>query len=68
MFVSNPRRKLGQLALVLALVELSGCSELGVLLGVRTRLDKLPVTAISASMVDKAGPSPITATPRANMM
>ncbi len=45
-----------RLALLLTLVDLGGCSELGVLLGMRTRLDKLPVTSISSSMVGKAGP------------
>src|ERR1700722_8204603 len=42
--------------LLLTLVDLGGCSELGVMLGMRTRLDKLPVTSISSSMVGKAGP------------
>jgi hypothetical protein len=41
--------------LVLILVSLAGCSSVAVWLGLRVRLDKLPVTAVSASMVSKAG-------------
>jgi hypothetical protein len=47
----NPGLGIDKLAFLLALVSIGGCSELGVLLGVRTRLDKLPVTSISASLV-----------------
>jgi hypothetical protein len=41
--------------LVLILVSLAGCSSVAVWLGLRVRLDKVPVTAVSASMVSKAG-------------
>ena len=42
-------------ALVFAFVTLAGCSSLAVWLGLRVRLDKLPVTSVSASMVSKRG-------------
>jgi hypothetical protein len=45
-------------ALLLAL--LVGCSSLAVSLGLRVRLDKLPVTALSASLVDGRG-APVSA-------
>jgi hypothetical protein len=41
--------------LVLTLLSTTGCSAIAVALGLRIRLDKLPVTAISASLVDKHG-------------
>lgn len=37
-------------AAILAAMLLTGCGSLGVLLGTRTRLDKLPVTAVSAQL------------------
>lgn len=39
---------------------LVGCSSIAVSLGVRIRLDKLPITAVSASLVDKRG-APVVA-------
>jgi hypothetical protein len=42
-------------ALVFVLVTLAGCSSLAVWLGLRVRLEKLPVTSVSASMVSKRG-------------
>ena len=39
----------------LLLALLVGCSSVAVLVGLRVRLDKIPVTAISASLVDKRG-------------
>ena len=39
----------------LLLALLVGCSSIAVSLGLRIRLDKLPITAISASLVDKQG-------------
>jgi hypothetical protein len=39
----------------------TGCSDLAVFLGLRTRLDKLPVTSISASLVGKGSVQPVTA-------
>jgi hypothetical protein len=41
--------------LALALLSITGCSAIAVALGLRIRLDKLPVTAICASLVDKHG-------------
>jgi hypothetical protein len=49
--------------LFIVVVGLAGCGDLGVLLGLRTRLDKLPVTSISASLVGKNGSQPITSLP-----
>jgi hypothetical protein len=48
-------------ALVFVLVTLAGCSSLAVWLGLRVRLDKLPVTAVSASMVSKRGGPTVSA-------
>lgn len=42
-------------------IVLVGCSDFAVLLGVRTRLDKLPVTSITASIVTKGSPTPVIA-------
>lgn len=39
----------------------AGCSDLAVFLGLRTRLDKLPVTSISATLVTKKTSQPVTA-------
>jgi len=47
--------------LPLALFICAGCSNLAVFLGLRTRLDKLPVTSISATLVNKGGVQPVTA-------
>ncbi len=41
--------------LALVFLTLAGCSSVAVWLGFRVRLDKLPVTAVSASMVTKKG-------------
>jgi hypothetical protein len=49
--------------LFIVIVALAGCGDLGVLLGLRTRLDKLPVISISASLVGKKGSEPITSLP-----
>jgi len=46
---------------LLAMLFCAGCSDLAVLLGLRTRLDKLPVTSISASLVAKGSSQPVTA-------
>ncbi len=54
-------RRLAPATASLLAVYLAGCSEIGILLGLRTRLDKQPVTAISASLVDKTGLAPVTA-------
>src|SRR5579863_1970882 len=45
---------------VLLLALLAGCSGLAQFLGLRVRLDKIPVTAVSASLVDKRG-APVVA-------
>jgi len=45
-------------AAVTALVLLSGCGSVGVALGMRTRLDKLPVTAVSAKLSPQASLTP----------
>jgi hypothetical protein len=45
-------------ALLLAL--LAGCSAGAEFLGLQTRLDKIPVTVVSASLVDKRG-APVVA-------
>lgn len=47
--------------LVLTLPPLSGCSSVAVFLGLRIRLDKLPVTAVSASLVNGRSGAPVTA-------
>lgn len=55
--------RLGHSALaILPLVMLlcAGCTDLAVFLGLRTRLDKLPVTSISASLVSKSNAQPVT--------
>jgi hypothetical protein len=47
------------LALIaLAVVALSGCGSVGVLLGLRTRLDKIPITSLSASLSPDPGIAP----------
>jgi hypothetical protein len=43
------------MTLVLALMTLAGCSSVAVWLGFRVRLDKLPVTSVSASIVTRKG-------------
>lgn len=53
-------RSLSALLLALLLALLVGCSSLAVSLGLRVRLDKIPVTALSVSLVDKHG-APVTA-------
>ncbi len=51
----------GLVILPFAMLVLAGCSNLAVFLGLRTRLDKLPVTSISASLVTKGSVQPVTA-------
>src|ERR1700722_1514879 len=51
----------GITALVFVFVPLAGCSSLAVWLGLRVRLDKLPVTTVSASMVSKRGGPTVSA-------
>jgi hypothetical protein len=48
-------------ALVFVFATLAGCSSLAVWLGLRVRLDKLPVTSIAASMVSKRGGPAVSA-------
>src|SRR5215469_1567100 len=60
------RRQIGGLSLCavvasLALISMSGCSAVAVRLGLRVRLDKLPVTAVTASLMDKPNGSGISA-------
>src|SRR5258708_20941183 len=43
---------------VVAILSLVGCGSFEVALGMRTRLDKLPVTALSASLSPEPGLSP----------
>lgn len=47
--------------LVAILVSLSGCSSIAVFLGLRIRLDSLPVSAVSASLVNARGGSAVSA-------
>jgi hypothetical protein len=46
------------LLVLLATLALPGCESLGVALGVRTRLDKLPVTTIAAALLPPGGIAP----------
>ncbi len=46
------------ITVLLAALTLSGCESLGVALGLRTRVDKLPVTALTASLVPDPGLAP----------
>ena len=55
MCTSRVSRWICGVVLALALLSITGCSAIAVALGLRIRLDKLPVTAISASLVDKRG-------------
>jgi hypothetical protein len=48
----------------LAVVTLSGCGSVGVLLGLRTRLDKIPITAMSATL----SPDPVLAPGKAGRL
>jgi hypothetical protein len=48
----------GACLLALGLLALEGCGSIGVALGLRTRLDKVPVTALSASLSPDPGLSP----------
>jgi hypothetical protein len=63
MHLSSQRRSPRAVLILLpvTLVALAGCSDLAVRLGLRTRLDKLPVTSIAASLVGKDGSVPVTA-------
>jgi hypothetical protein len=47
--------------LALVLVSMAGCSTIAVFLGLRVRLDSLPVTAASASLVDNRSGSVVSA-------
>jgi hypothetical protein len=47
--------------LPLMMLVCAGCSNLAVFLGLRTRLDKLPVTSITASLVSKGSVQPVRA-------
>ena len=49
--------RLGVIVLLAALT-LSACESIGIALGLRTRLDKVPVTALSASLVPDPGLAP----------
>jgi hypothetical protein len=51
----------GRAILPFAVLACTGCSNLAVFLGLRVRLDKLPVTSISASLVSKGSVQPVTA-------
>jgi hypothetical protein len=44
--------------LAVACLALAGCGSVGVLLGLRTRLDKIPITALSASLTPDPGLAP----------
>jgi len=57
----NASLRAGQVVLPITLVALVACSDLAVLVGLRTRLDKLPVTSISASLVGKGAAGAVTA-------
>ncbi len=58
---SLPGRSTRIAVLTLLLLSIGGCSGLAVFLGLRIRLDKIPVTAVSASMVAKRNASMVTA-------
>jgi hypothetical protein len=45
-------------AVAVGMLSLVGCGSLGVALGLRTRLDKLPITAVSAALYPRPGLSP----------
>jgi hypothetical protein len=47
--------------LVTGLVALSGCTELAVRLGLRTRLDNVPVSSVSAALVSEHDHTPVNA-------
>jgi len=52
-------RLLGLSILPLMLIVCTACSDVAVFLGLRTRLDKLPVTSITASLVRAGSAQPI---------
>src|ERR1700722_2603988 len=54
-------RWIGVALLALVLASTSGCSAIAVALGLRVRLDKVPVTAVSASLVNKRDGSAVSA-------
>jgi hypothetical protein len=56
-----PRPLAGCVLVPVILVTLAACSSLEVALGLRVRLDKLPVTSIAASLADKGNPGPVAA-------
>jgi len=62
-FVSSPSLfAAGRVAiLVTGLVALSGCTELAVRLGLRTRLDNVPVSSVSAALVSEHDHTPVDA-------
>jgi hypothetical protein len=51
-------RRIGLLAFAACLCSLTACTQIELALGVRTRLDKLPVTAVSATLVPGPGLGP----------
>jgi hypothetical protein len=48
----------GAAAATVVVLSLAGCGSIGVALGLRTRLDKLPITAVSATLYPRPGLSP----------
>lgn len=57
----NASLRIVPLVIAFTCIDLVGCSDVAVLLGLRTRLDKLPVTSITASLVKKGSPASVTA-------
>jgi hypothetical protein len=57
-FIAARRRRLAYTGIALAVLGLAACGSLEVLFGLRTRLDKLPVTALSATLSPQAALSP----------
>jgi hypothetical protein len=54
-------RWIGAVVLLLALLSTTGCSAMAVALGLRVRLDELPVTAVSASLANGRNASAVNA-------
>ena len=57
----SPGLRAGLVLLPVLLMTLAGCSDLAVALGLRMRLDRVPVTSISASLVGRGSPAAIPA-------
>ena len=55
------RYRIGAIMMAVMLVSGSGCSALAVRLGLRTRLDSVPVTSLAASMVSRHDSSVVAA-------